>query len=80
LAAIAITSPAETAKPVPSPAAPPAPLPPAKTPKSTRSVETPSPPAVTESPERSHIKRKTEVALTAAAIAAIIVKTSRDQY
>jgi hypothetical protein len=44
---------------------------------------TPQPPAVARSPDtsaRPDTKRKAEAALTAAAIAAIIVKASRDQY
>jgi hypothetical protein len=38
------------------------------------------PPSTPDSPPRPDSKRKIEAALTVAAIAAIIVKTSRDQY
>jgi hypothetical protein len=77
--AIAIGSPAETAKPVPPPTVPVA-LPLSPAPSATRSAIPASAPASPEKPPQADIKRKTEVALTAAAIAAIIIKASRDRY
>src|ERR1700693_4447059 len=44
------------------------------------SSPTPSANASPDKPARADIKRKDEVVLTAAAIAAIIVQASRDQY
>jgi hypothetical protein len=87
---VALTSvPAISANPVVFVPAPPVIMTPASTPdtspgpESRRKVEAAPPSATAASPDtsgRSDGKRKIEAALTAAAIAAIIVKVSRDQY
>jgi hypothetical protein len=76
------TAPADFVKPVafiapavPAPSAPNVPLPATKT-----SLPATAAPASTDKPSVPDTKRKAEAVLTAAAIAAIIVQASRDQY
>jgi hypothetical protein len=78
-AAAVINPSIELAKPIALPAVPvelPVPSPPIKP---TATIP-PATSAIPEKPAQPEVKHKVEVVLTAAAIAAIIIKASRDQY